>query len=97
MVNIINQIFEIAQKAETHSYDHIQRNLDRINHELETEGYSVINPIGRPYKQTDADIEANFVTALNSGSKIVRVMKPIIYKMENGQNTLVQKGIVIVE
>lgn len=97
MLNIINQIWEISRKAEENAYDGISRNIRRLNSELEDNGYTVIDPIGRPYKDTDADIEANIATPLHKKSKIVKVLKPIIYHTENGQNKLIQKGIVIVE
>ena len=96
MLSIINQIWEISRKAESNSYDAIQRNLKRINSEIEDMGYTIIDPEGRPYKETDADIEANISTPLHKGSKVVKVLKPIIYKSESGQNQLAQKGIVIV-
>lgn len=97
MLTIINQIWEISTKAEMNAYDAISRNIRRLNSELEEMGFTVIDPINRPYKETDADIEANIATALHSKSKVVKVLKPIIYQTENGQNQLVQKGIVIVE
>ncbi len=97
MLTIINQIWEISNKSESNSYDAIARNIRRINSEIEDMGYTVIDPINRLYKETDADIEANIATALHSNSKVVKVLKPIIYQNENGQNQLAQKGIVIVE
>ncbi|MFT5819372.1 MAG: hypothetical protein ACI8ZM_000595 [Crocinitomix sp.] len=97
MLTIINQIWEISNKAESNSYEAIARNLRRINSELEDMGYTVIDPLNRLYKETDADIDANIATPLHAKSKIVKVLKPIIYQNESGQNQLVQKGIVIVE
>lgn len=97
MLTIINQVWEIASKTETEGLDAIRRNVRRLQSELEDMGYTIVDPIGRPYKETDADIEANIATELHRKSKIVKVLKPIIYKQENGQNQLAQKGIVIVE
>jgi len=97
MLSIINQLWEITVKSEANGYDTIQRNLRRINAELEEMGYTIIDPIGRGYKITDTDIEANIAASLSEDSKVVKVLKPIIYHVENGQNTLVQKGIAIVE
>jgi hypothetical protein len=97
MLTIINQVWEISNKATSNSYDAIARNLRRLNSEIEDLGYTVIDPLNRAYKETDADIEANIATPLHSKSKVVKVLKPIIYKNEMGQNQLVQKGIVIVE
>ena len=43
------------------------------------------------------DVEANITGDFNSKMKIVKVLKPIVYKKTNEETTLVQKGIVIVE
>lgn len=97
MLALINQIFEISQKVKQNSFTVIDRNLRRIFFELEEKGYQIINPIGRIYKDTDADIEANISTKLTSKSKVIKVLKPIVYLNENGQNQLIQKAITIVE
>lgn len=97
MLTIINQIWEINNKANSNGYDAIQRNLRRLDAELIELGYTIIDPIGRDYKETDTDIEANISSSLTKASKIVKVLKPIVYLSENGQNVLVQKGIAIVE
>jgi len=97
MIPIINQIFEISQKVEQNSITVIDRNLRRLFSEFEEKGYQIVNPIGRQYKETDSDIEANISTEISKKSKVVKVLKPIIYLNENGQNQLIQKGITIVE
>lgn len=96
METIINQIFEISQKSENSSEINLSRNLKRIYSELEEMGYQIINPMGRAYRETDSDIEANIAGNVSRNSKIEKVLKPIIYKNENGNNVLIQKGIVIV-
>jgi len=97
MLSIINQIWEIQVKSAANGYDGIQRNLRRLESELSELGFTVIDPLGRLYKETDTDIEATISTRLDGDSKVVKVLKPIVYQMENGQNILVQKGITIVE
>ena len=97
MIAIINQVFEISQKAEQYSITSIDRNLRRLFSEFEEKGYKIVNPMGRQYKETDTDIEANISTKITKKSRIVKVLKPIIYLNENGQNQLIQKGITIVE
>ena len=98
MVAIINQIFEIQQKLQQRGDNMADRNLKRIYHEFETLGYTVIDPAGRDYKETDTDIEATLSGGLTNNMKVTRVLKPIIYLAETeGQNLLVQKGIVIAE
>jgi uncharacterized protein YajQ (UPF0234 family) len=95
MEAIINQLFEIEKKATEQYLDIFERNLNRIQHELEELGYKIINPIGNQYDERDASIEANILNP--SAKKITKVLKPVIYKMQNDNYVLLQKGIVIVE
>ena len=97
MLEIINQVFSIQLKSNKENLTLFNRNIDRINHELESLGYHVINPIGQTYRNEMTDVEANITGEINTQMKIVKVLKPIVYKKTNDQNTLVQKGIVIVE
>ena len=95
MNNIINQLFEIDKKSTEQNIDVFDRNLKRIFHELEEMGFKIINPLGTIYDERDASIEANI---LNPNAKtITKVLKPVIFKSENGNFTLCQKGVVIVE
>jgi hypothetical protein len=82
---------------EKFEYTKIERNVNRLFHELNQQGYEVVDPIGRAYLDTDLSIEATVNGELTPHSKVVKVLKPIIYKEEDGNNQLVQKGIVIVE
>ncbi len=95
MEAIINQLFEIEKKANEQNIEVFDRNLNRIQHELEELGYKIINPIGTNYDERDASIEANLLNP--NAKKITKVLKPVIYKKENDGYTLVQKGVVIAE
>jgi hypothetical protein len=98
MIPIINQLFEIEQKLQTKGETIAERNFKRIYHELEIEGYKIINPIGKKYQETDTTVEATLSGTLKGNATITRVLKPVIYKQEDdGQLKLLQKGIVIVE
>jgi len=95
MKEIINQIFAIEQKSSKNQDDSYTRNISRIYYELEALGYKVINPIGRIYKNEMTDVEAK-ISANTKKMEITKVLKPIIYKEENGHPIVAQKGIVIV-
>jgi len=97
MIAIINQLFEIEQKLQARADNLADRNFKRIYHELETEGYQVINPINRPYNETDTDLEATLSGDMSGKLMVTRVLKPVIYQQQAGQTQLLQKGIVIVE
>lgn len=95
MENIINQLFEIEKKAKNQNITLFERNLERINYELEEMGYRIENPINRIYDERDNSIQANLMS--NNATTITKVIKPIIYQKQNGTFVLIQKGIVIVE
>ena len=97
MLEVINQVFSIQLKSNKENLTLFDRNIDRINHEFEALGFNIINPIGQTYRNEMTDVEANITGDFNEQMKIVKVLKPIVYKKTNDQNTLVQKGIVIVE
>lgn len=97
LINIINQLFEIQKKVEKEGYSKIDRNLSRLSEELENLGFSIINPIGESYDDRRADYTANIIGAKSKGFIISEVIKPIVYKKEEGSIVLAQKGIVIAE
>lgn len=96
-VQLINQIFEISQKIEQEQLSaKFERNFNKIYTLLEEEGLHCINPLGEKYSESRTDCEASIVGEGSHNMKIVKVIKPIVYRQEAGQMTLVQKGIVIV-
>ena len=97
MKEIINQVFAIEQRSKKENVDSFNRNIKRIYHEFETLGFKVINPLGQVYKNEMTDVEANIVGDITNKMKIIKVLKPIIYKTENEHTILIQKGIVVVE
>ena len=97
MKDIITQIFEIEHKIKKEDQSVFKRNFQRIYHELELNGYIVINPIGERYDERDVSIEANILNDLKASLMITKVLKPIIYKEEAGERVLIQKAVVIVE
>ncbi|WP_298759070.1 hypothetical protein [uncultured Psychroserpens sp.] len=97
MTEIINQIFALDLKMKKDNNESANRYLDRIYHEFETMGFQIVNPIGKSYRNEMTDVDANILGDLNRHSKITKVLKPVIYQVENNETILLQKGIVIVE
>ncbi|WP_442265374.1 hypothetical protein ACSIGC_13710 [Tenacibaculum sp. ZS6-P6] len=97
MKEILNQIFDIEQKSEKNELHVFDRNIRRLYHEIEGLGFEIKNPLGEKYSLERTDIEATLMNDFHSKMKITKVLKPIIYKSENGHMTLVQRGVVIVE
>lgn len=97
MVEIINQVFSLEQKSKRAEIDTFNRNIERIYKEFEEMGYKVINPAGQRYRNEMTDVEANIIGDISSKMIIKKVLKPIIYQLEDNQTKLIQKGIVTVE
>lgn len=97
-IQLINQFFEIEQKiAKDPIATKLERNLNRLHHIWESEGYKIVNPIGEKYNDTRTDCEASIVGHEGKNMMITQVVKPIVYSTINGKLTLLQKGIVIAE
>ncbi|WP_298903109.1 hypothetical protein [uncultured Psychroserpens sp.] len=97
MTEIINQVFALDLKMKKENNDSVKRYVDRIYHEFESMGFQIVNPIGQSYRNEMTDVEANILGNLNKNSKITKVLKPVVYRIENNETRLLQKGIVIVE
>ena len=94
--NILNQLFEIEKKVAQQPLEKsINRNLKRLKAPFETLGYWYHNPIGEKYTLTRLDCEATISGTATDNLVIMEVIKPIIYFQQNGQNQIIQKGIVI--
>ncbi len=97
MREILNQLYEIDQKSKKNNLTLFDRNMKRIFHEIEHMGFYTKNPLGEKFSEERTDIDATIMGKTNSQMKIVKVLKPIIYKKEADQAIIVQKGVVIVE
>ena len=64
---------------------------------MENLGFNIVNPIGESYDDRRADYTANIIGEKSKGFVISEVIKPIVYKKEEGSIVLAQKGIVIAE
>lgn len=96
MDNIINQLFEMQQKCEAKNEQFLNRNFERLQFELESMGYKIINPLGRDFTETDLELEATIVNNDANQPKVIKVMKPIIYATQSSTLQLIQKAVVLV-
>ncbi|MNE18164.1 hypothetical protein D3C80_1111820 [compost metagenome] len=97
-IQLINQVFEIGQKIEQEQLAaKFERNFNKIYTLFEEEGLHCINPLGEKYTESRTDCEASIVGEGGRNMKITKVIKPIVYRQQQGQMVLIQKGIVIVE
>lgn len=64
---------------------------------MEEEGFICRYPLGEKYHETRTDYEATIVGGVSDEMYISQVIKPILYKKNADEITLIQKGVVIVE
>src|ERR1700744_1952973 len=83
-------VFELEKKNGT------QRQTDRMKSGLEEAGILLLNPLGEAYQDTRPDREASIMNGASGPLFVVAVIKPVIYGQQNGQRTLLQRGVVIV-
>lgn len=94
---LINQLFDIERKLHQNGVDLVDRNLDRIKHELNEHGIRVIDPTGEPFLETRTDCQASIVGDLSENMIITKVMKPIVLSEGSSGTDLIQQATVIVE
>lgn len=86
-----------AKLKEAGSAPAFERNFNRLFNIFEEDGYIIQDPTGDVYVETRTDCEVSISGRLSSKMKITRTIKPIIYRREDGNVRLVQKGVVIAE
>ncbi|TWF35832.1 hypothetical protein FHW36_108188 [Chitinophaga polysaccharea] len=95
-IRIINQVFELDKKtAAKPELASLQRNIDRIKQHFEEAGYTILNPLGEPYRETRVDYEASITGDLSDNMEIVNVIKPVVYYTADGHKSILQKGVVM--
>lgn len=98
MIAVMNQVFEIGQKLEQDKLSsRFERNLNKLTHIFEEEGYICNNPLGEKYTDARTDCTVSIAGEEGRDMVITQVIKPVIYQRKEGALSLVQKGIVIVE
>jgi len=97
-LTIINQLFEMQHKINDLGHAAgFERNFNRLFSLFETDGFIIQNPTGEMYTDARTDCEASIVGTSSAKMKIIKTLKPVIYKKENGAVQLVQKAVVLVE
>jgi hypothetical protein len=98
LIPILNQLYEISEKlSKENLMDKFERNLNRMRNICEENGYIYSDPLDEKYTESRTDVDANIIGSPSNNMKVTQVIKPIIYHVENGVKTLVQKGVVMVE
>lgn len=97
MLSIINQLHLLESKIRKQpELSSGLRQLERIKGVLESEGYIIDNPQGESYDGMRTDLDVSMVADPSGTMKITEVIKPVVYIRKAGENSLLQRGIVIV-
>ena len=96
-IKLINQIFDIERKVVAGNVDALERNIDRIKHDLSEAGIRFIDPTGEPYTDTRTDCDASIIGEASKNLVITKTVKPIIIHEGIDGLELIQKATVIVE
>lgn len=97
IIDVLNQLFELEKKIiqlpENSKY---QRHIKRIRERIESAGYRYHDPTGEAFNETRTDIEAEIAGNSVSYLTVEEVIKPVIYKMAEGRNLIIQRAMAIV-
>lgn len=92
ILEIINQVFEIRKKQQQNGYEKIERNIDRLVHTINEEGYRWKDPTGEMYSESRTDCTATILSDQDP-MIISETLKPIV---SGPDGTIVQQGRVII-
>ena len=92
-----NLVFDLDKKILSKDTNTgLQRIYDKMKQTIEEAGIYLYNPIGERYAETRTDVDANIAGTAMENLVISDVIKPVLYKNDNGRKVLLQKGVVIV-
>jgi hypothetical protein len=94
----MNNLCEIERKLSRVDHESALRNVQRIKDAIEDDFKLFYeDPIGRPFKDTQTDVEATITGSGTENLVIVETIKPIIRCGTKEFSMVVQKGIVLVQ
>lgn len=98
VLQVLNSLYDIERKIGAHGDPgNIRRNVDRMKEAFEGEQMFYEDPMGQPFRETRADLEASIAGAGTENLVVVEVIKPIVRYGTRSLSQIVQKGIVVVE
>src|SRR5260370_5908432 len=98
ILNTLNHLYEIERKLALHGDPaSIQRNVERIKETFADANVFYEDPMGQPFSETRADLEASISGESTEDLVVTEVIKPIIRIGDQGYSRVAQKGIVVVK
>lgn len=98
VLNTLNHLYEIERKLALHGDPaSIQRNVERIKETFADAQVFYEDPMGQPFNETRADLEASISGESTENLVVTEVIKPIIRIGDRNFSRVAQKGIVVVK
>lgn len=96
VIQLINQVHQLQRKLNrVDETGTTSRQIERIMDIFAESGYLVDNPLGQHYDGTRTDLAVTFGSR-TTGTMITDVLKPVIYRQEEGESKLLQIGVVLI-
>lgn len=97
-VRLLNHVFELEKKISGRDdASALLRIVNRMKTQLAELGFEYADPLGEPYNMMRTDCEASIAGDASGELVITDVVKPIVWRNEEGQRYIVQKAVVIAE
>jgi len=93
----LNQMYYLEQRLRREEIPaDVHRPVERMREFLSDLGFRARVPLGEPFDECRTDCQATVAGATTDGLVIAEVIKPAVWRCESGQETLIQRAVVIV-
>lgn len=97
VLQVLNHLYDAERKLLLHGDPAgVLRNVERIKDAFASEKLFYEDPMGQPFSETRADLEASIAGEGTDNLCVTEVIKPVIRYGEPEYSRVIQKGIVVV-
>jgi hypothetical protein len=97
VLQTLNHLYDAERKLTLHGDPGgALRNIERIKDAFAEEKLFYEDPMGQPFNETRADLEASIAGEGTENLHVTEVIKPVIRYGEPAYSRVIQKGIVVV-
>lgn len=97
VLQTLNHLYDAERKLALHGDPGgVLRNIERIKDAFADEKLFYEDPMGQPFNETRADLEASIAGEGTEHLHVTEVIKPVIRYGEPSYSRVIQKGIVVV-
>ena len=97
LLQTLNQLYDIERKLALHGdAAGVARNVERIKDAFMGDKLFYEDPMGQPFSETRADLEASIAGVGTENLVVTEVIKPVIRWGDPAYSRVIQRGIVVV-